>query len=236
MVPVTEVTGVANVSSTIVAQGVLVDLGAKSPLIPDVTLELYLPGAEQRTDAGRGPPHRTALAGTGRAPAGAVRVALARGVVVLGPGLRFHRSRRPSNPDCASRMCGRTSSRCHEDLASDLARLILGLLCLPGALFAQASIFGVRGPGFPGRPYSAAAIGTAGSTGMFDPQSQLNPASLGPLQTGAASFTLLGDFRSVDTPAGSSRMRDFRFPNVFITAPISRAIRVRGRRHDLPGP
>jgi len=37
MVPVTEVTGLANVTSTIVAQGVLVDLGAKSPLIPDVT-------------------------------------------------------------------------------------------------------------------------------------------------------------------------------------------------------
>ena len=37
MVPVSEVTGLANVSSTIVAQGVLVDLGAKSPLISDVS-------------------------------------------------------------------------------------------------------------------------------------------------------------------------------------------------------
>ena len=100
------------------------------------------------------------------------------------------------------------------------AGLLLGLLCLPGTLAAQASIFGVRGPGFPGRPYSAAAIGAGGSLGLFDPQSQLSPASLGPLQTGAGSFTLLGDFRSVDTPAGSARTRDFRFPNVFITAPI----------------
>ena len=57
---------------------------------------------------------------------------------------------------------------------------------------------------------------------MFDPQSQLSPASLGPLQTGAGSFTLQGDFRSVDTPAGSARTRDYRFPNVFITAPIRR--------------
>jgi hypothetical protein len=37
MVPVGEVTGLANVNSTIVAQGVLVDLGAKSPLISDVS-------------------------------------------------------------------------------------------------------------------------------------------------------------------------------------------------------
>lgn len=98
--------------------------------------------------------------------------------------------------------------------------LAVGLLCFPVTLAAQASIFGVRGPGFPGRPYSAAAIGTGGSLGLFDPQSQLSPASLGPLQTGTGSFTLLGDFRSVDTPAGSSTTRDFRFPNVFITAPI----------------
>ena len=99
---------------------------------------------------------------------------------------------------------------------------LLVLACVPGTLSAQASIFGIRGPGFPGRPYSAAAIGAAGATGMFDPQSQLSPASLGPLQTGTGSFTLLGDFRSVETPAGSSHVRDFRFPNVFITAPIRR--------------
>ncbi len=96
------------------------------------------------------------------------------------------------------------------------------LLVLPATLAAQASIFGVRGPGFPARPYSAAAIGTGGSIALFDPESQVSPASLGPLQTGTASFTLLGDFRSVDTPAGSSTTRGFRFPNVYIAAPIRR--------------
>ena len=100
--------------------------------------------------------------------------------------------------------------------------LVLGLLCCPGMLLAQASIFGVRGPGNPGEPYSAAAIGTGGATAMFDPQSQLSPASLGPLQTGTGSFTLQGDYRSVETPAGSATTRDYRFPNVFITAPIRR--------------
>jgi len=54
--------------------------------------------------------------------------------------------------------------------ARRLAWLALGLLlALPAAAAAQSSIFGVRGPGFPGRPYSAAAIGTGGSIGLFDP-------------------------------------------------------------------
>ena len=94
------------------------------------------------------------------------------------------------------------------------------LLALPATLAAQASIFGVRGPGFPGRPYSAAAIGTGGSLGLFDPQSQLSPASLATLRTGTATFTLLADFRSVETPAGSANTRGYRFPNTYITAPI----------------
>jgi hypothetical protein len=107
-------------------------------------------------------------------------------------------------------------------IARPLSWFTLGLLLVPATLAGQASIFGVRGPGFPGRPYSAAAIGTGGSIGLFDPQSQLSPASLATLQTGAACFTLLGDFRSVETPAGSARTRGFRFPNIFITAPFRR--------------
>lgn len=102
------------------------------------------------------------------------------------------------------------------------AGLVLALLLVPAGLSAQASIFGVRSPGFPGRPYSAAAIGTGGSLGLFDPLSQLSPASLATLQTGVGSFTLLGDFRSVETPAGSASTRDYRFPNVLIAAPIHR--------------
>jgi len=43
MVPAGEVSGLANVSSSIVAQGVLVDLGAKSPLITDVTAGYAFP-------------------------------------------------------------------------------------------------------------------------------------------------------------------------------------------------
>jgi len=37
LVPVTPIEGLPNVSSSIVVQGILVDLGAKSPLVPDVT-------------------------------------------------------------------------------------------------------------------------------------------------------------------------------------------------------
>lgn len=102
------------------------------------------------------------------------------------------------------------------------AGVIVALLLLPATAAAQASIFGVRSPGFPGRPYSAAAMGTGGSLGLFDPLSQFSPASLATLQSGVGSFTLLGDFRSVETPAGSARTRDYRFPNVLVAAPIRR--------------
>jgi len=103
-----------------------------------------------------------------------------------------------------------------------LAGLALGLLVLPASLAAQSSIFGIRGPGFPGRPYSAAAMGAAGSSGLFDPQSQLSPASLATLKGGTATFTVLADYRSVETPAGSANVRSYRFPNTYITAPIRR--------------
>ncbi len=96
------------------------------------------------------------------------------------------------------------------------------LLCVPAALQAQSSIFGIRGPGFPGRPYSARAIATGGSFGLFDPESQLSPASLSAAVAASGTFTILGDFRSVTTPVGSSKTQDFRFPNFLIAVPVDR--------------
>lgn len=96
------------------------------------------------------------------------------------------------------------------------------LLCVPAALQAQSSIFGIRGPGFPGRPYSARAIATGGSFGLFDAESQLSPASLSAAPAASGTFTILGDFRSVTTPAGSSKTQDFRFPNFLIAVPVDR--------------
>lgn len=101
-----------------------------------------------------------------------------------------------------------------------LALVLLGAGAAP--VLAQSSIFGIRGPGFPGRPLSTRAVGTAGGLGLFDAESQLNPASLTATPNAFGAFTVLGDFRGVTTPAGDASTREFRFPLVSIVAPVSR--------------
>ena len=83
-----------------------------------------------------------------------------------------------------------------------LAHLTLVVAAVPAE--AQSSIFGIRGPGFPGRPLSTRAIGAGGGLGLFDAESQLNPASLTATPNAFGAFTVLGDFRGVTTPAGSA--------------------------------
>lgn len=100
--------------------------------------------------------------------------------------------------------------------------VLAALALLPGTLAAQSSIFGIRGPGFPGRPYSARTVGTGGSFGLFDPESQLSPASLSAAPAASGTFTILSDYRSVTTPVGSSKTQDFRFPLFLIAVPIDR--------------
>ena len=101
-----------------------------------------------------------------------------------------------------------------------LALLTLVVAAVPAE--AQSSIFGIRGPGFPGRPLSTRAIGAGGGLGLFDAESQLNPGSLTATPNAFGAFTILGDFRGVTTPAGSASTREFRFPLVSIVAPVSR--------------
>jgi hypothetical protein len=102
------------------------------------------------------------------------------------------------------------------------------LVAVPGVAGAQASQFGVRGLGNPGRPLSARALATGGAFGMFDGESSLNPAALSSITTATAFFTGLQDFRNVENPAGSESVRDSRFPQIGFVGPTKRVPLVLG--------
>jgi hypothetical protein len=103
-------------------------------------------------------------------------------------------------------------------------RLLLAALLLawPASAAAQSSIFGIRGPGFPGRPLSARAAGTAGAFALFDGESSLGPGSLGYVVTTTGTFTSLGSYRSVSSPAGDADVRSVRFPQMMVSTPFRR--------------
>lgn len=103
-----------------------------------------------------------------------------------------------------------------------MRRLLVLVVALawPSGLAAQASIFGIRGPGLPGRPYSARAVATSGSFALFDPESSLGPGSLGYVGVAAGTFTMVGDYRSVTTNAGSDNLSSTRFPQTMVTTPF----------------
>lgn len=103
-----------------------------------------------------------------------------------------------------------------------MRRLLVVAIALawPAVLAAQASIFGIRGPGLPGRPYSARSVATSGSFALFDPESSLGPGSLGYVGVAAGTFTVVGDFRSVTTNAGSDNLSSTRFPQTMVTTPF----------------
>ncbi len=99
--------------------------------------------------------------------------------------------------------------------------LLVGLLALlPTTAFSQASQFGVRGLGVPGRGLSTRAAGSSGAFGMFDAESGLNPAALSGLAAMTASFNGTQTFRTAENPAGSESLRDSRFPHIAFGGPV----------------
>lgn len=98
--------------------------------------------------------------------------------------------------------------------------LLLGLACWPAVAGAQASIFGIRGPGLPHQPYSTRSIGSAGALSLFDPESGLSPASLGFAPSVTGTLTIVEDFRATSTPAGDADVRSVRFPQAMIAVPV----------------
>ncbi len=100
------------------------------------------------------------------------------------------------------------------------ALLVAGLAVAPAALPAQSSIFGVRGLGMPGRPYTPATRATGGSFGLFDGESSLNPAALSFLQGATGSFVMAPTWRHWESPAGTAQIRETRFPLMSFAGPI----------------
>lgn len=94
------------------------------------------------------------------------------------------------------------------------------LLLMPGVALAQASQFGVRGLGLPGRGLAARALASGGAFGLFDAESSLNPAALGPVTGLTSVFTVNQGFRHQENPAGTASTRDTRFPQLMIVGPV----------------
>jgi hypothetical protein len=97
-----------------------------------------------------------------------------------------------------------------------LVSLLLALTAGVTALSAQSSQFGVRGLGLPGRAQSVRAMGSGGAFAFFDGESSVSPASLIYLGRLTATFTILGDYRNTNTPAGEASIRDPRFPQFLV--------------------
>ncbi len=97
-----------------------------------------------------------------------------------------------------------------------MRRPLVGLLVLTvlGAsrADAQGSAFALRGLGWPGRPVSARTGGTAGATGMFDPEMAMNPASLARWRSVAGWAVAVPTVRSFTGPGGDADLRTTRFP------------------------
>jgi hypothetical protein len=99
--------------------------------------------------------------------------------------------------------------------------LLAGILALwPAMAVSQASQFGVRGLGAPGRALSTRSVASGGAFGMFDAESGLNPAALGGLQVTTATFNGAQSFRTADNPAGSETLRSSRFPHIAFGGPV----------------
>ncbi len=103
------------------------------------------------------------------------------------------------------------------------------LLCLlllsaaPASALAQSSQFGILDLGHPYRGASVAALGTGGSFASFDGTSTLNPASISSLGGLTATFSVLGEWRSWQSPDGNASLRDSRFPSFMVGGPIRKS-------------
>ncbi|HSB55666.1 MAG TPA: hypothetical protein VLD58_15000 [Gemmatimonadales bacterium] len=90
----------------------------------------------------------------------------------------------------------------------------------PATLAAQSSMFGVRGLGFPGRPLTPRSRATGGAFGLFDPESEVNPAAIATQTAVTAGFVLASGRRHWEAPAGTASLRETRFPLIYVGGPV----------------
>lgn len=100
-------------------------------------------------------------------------------------------------------------------------RRLLTLVLLLGAVqaqqsSAQSSVFGTRGLGIPQAPLSVRATGMAGSLGLLDGLSGLNPAALTSVQGLTAGINFYQNWRSSTTPGGTGSASDPGMPYVTV--------------------
>jgi hypothetical protein len=94
------------------------------------------------------------------------------------------------------------------------------MTAVPGLAVAQSPEFGARGLGFPGRGVGVRALSSGGASGLFDPESSQNPASLSGVATLTSAFTATQGFLQAENPAGSASTRSTRFPQVTVAGPV----------------
>lgn len=103
-----------------------------------------------------------------------------------------------------------------------LGLILLALIGTAGELAAQSSMFGTRGVGFPGRWLGARARATGGSFGIFDGTSALNPAAMSSVPKLTVGFVATPSWRKWETPAGTAKITESRYPLVGLVAPVPR--------------
>jgi hypothetical protein len=108
-----------------------------------------------------------------------------------------------------------------------LALAVLLAVGPSGRLAAQASQFGIRGLGTPGKPESVRARSTGGAFAPFDAFSPLSDASLADARRMSASLTGGMSWRSLN-PGADGTLRGTRFPALVIAGPVTRRIVIAG--------
>ena len=100
---------------------------------------------------------------------------------------------------------------------------ILAALAVPAAASAD-SVFGIRGIGILGRPFSARAAMSGGAFALFDGTSVLNPASLGQITLTSGWGTFAATSRTFsDGPVGA-KLGSTRFPLFGLALPVGKRV------------